>query len=73
MNYQPRNSDTSPLFRKSAVLKFKGKINLENILFISKSINNLLPSLFKNWFGFSSDTHKYNASWSFNDKLLKYS
>ena len=73
MNYQPRNSHTSPLFRKAAVLKFKDKINLENILFISKSINNLLPSLFNNWFVFSSDTHKYNTSWSSNDKLQKYS
>ena len=70
MNYQPRNSHTSPLFRKAAVLKFKDKINLENILFISKSINNLLPSLFNNWFVFSSDTHKYNTSWSSNDKLI---
>ena len=52
MNYQPRNSRTSPLFRKAAVLKFKEKINLENTLSISKSINNLLPSLFNNWFVF---------------------
>ena len=73
MNYQPQNSHTSPLFRKAAVLKFKDKINLENILFISKSINNLLPSLFNNWFVFSSDTHKYNTSWSSNNKLPKYS
>ena len=50
------NSHTSPLFRKAAVLKFKGKINLENILFISKSIYNLLPFPFNNWFVFSSDT-----------------
>ena len=73
MNYQPQNSHTSPLFRKAAVLKFKDKINLENILYISKSINNLLPSFFNNWFVFSSDTHKYNTSWSSNDKLQKYS
>ena len=62
MNYQPRNSHASPLFRKAVVLKFKGKINLENI-FNSKSINNLLHSLFNNWFVFFSDTHKYNTSW----------
>ena len=73
MNYQPRNSHTSPLFRKAAVLKFKDKINLENVLFVSKSINNLLPSLFNNWFVFSSDIHKYNTSWSSDDKLQKYS
>ena len=73
MNYQLRNSHTSPLFRKAAVLKLKDKIKLENILFISKSINNLLPSLFNNWFVFSSDTQKHNTSWSSNDKLQKYS
>ena len=73
MNHPPRNSHTSPLFRKAAVWKFKDNINLENILFISKSINNLIPSLFKNWFVFSSDTHKYNTLWPSNDKLQKYS
>ena len=73
MNYQPQDYHTSPLFRKVAVLKFTDKINLENKLFISKSINNFLPSLFNNWFVFSSDTHKYNTSWSSNDKLQKYS
>ena len=50
MNFQSRNSHTSPLFRKTSVLKFKDKINLENILFVSKYINNLLPSLFNNLF-----------------------
>ena len=73
MNYQHRNSHTSSLFRKAAVLKFKDKINLENILFISKSINNLLTSLFNTWFVFSSYTQKYNTTWSSNDKLQKYS
>ena len=48
MNFQLRNSHTSLLFRKNSVVKFKDKINLENILFISKSFNNLLPSLFNN-------------------------
>ena len=38
MNYQPRNSRTSPLFRKAAILKFKDKINLENILLANLSI-----------------------------------
>ena len=73
MNLQPRNSHTCPLFRKTSVLKFKDKINLENILFINKSINNLLLSLFNNWFVFSSDTRKYNTSWFSNDKLQKHS
>ena len=72
MNFQPQNSHTSPLFRKTSILKFKDKINLENILLVSKSVNNFLP-LFNNWFVFSSDTPKYNTSWSCYDKLQKYS
>ena len=73
MNFQPRNAHTSPLFRKTSVLKFKAKNNLENILFISKSINNLLTSLFNNWFVFNFDTHKHTNSWSSNDNLQKHS
>ena len=46
MNFQPQNSKTRPLFRKTSILKFKDKINVENI--INKSINNLFPSLFNN-------------------------
>ena len=56
MNFQPRNCHTSLLFRKISVLKFTDKINVEDILFISKSFNNLLSSPFNNWFVFSSDT-----------------
>ena len=37
MNFQPQNSPTSLLFRKTSVLKFKDKINYKNILFIGKS------------------------------------
>ena len=73
MNFQPQISHAIPLFRKTSVVNFKDKINLENILFISESINNLLPSIFNNWSVFSSDIHIYNTSWSFNDKLQKYS
>ena len=67
----PESNISHKLYAESTFVLFK--INLENILFISKSINNLLPSLFNNWFVFSSDTHKYNTSWSSDDKLQKYS
>ena len=72
MNFLPWNSHTGPLFRKNFILKFKDKIDLENTLFISKSINNLLPFLFIIWFIFSANTHIYNTSGSSNDKLQKY-
>ena len=56
INFQPRNFHTSPLFKQNSILKFQDKICLENILFVSKSLNNLLPSVFNTWFTFSSDT-----------------
>ena len=55
INLQPRNFHTSPLFKQNSILKFQDKICLENILFVSKSLNNLLPSVFNTWFTFSSD------------------
>ena len=36
--------------QKSSILKFQDKICLENILFVSKSLNNLSPSVFSTWF-----------------------
>ena len=43
INFQPRNSHTNPLFKQNFILKFQDKICLENILFVSKSLNNLSP------------------------------
>ena len=37
INFEPRNSRTSPLFKQSPILKFWDKICLANILFASKS------------------------------------
>ena len=73
MNFQPQNSQISPLFKKPSVLKFKNKINLENCILISKSINNLLPSLFSSSFRFSSDTLNYEKSLSSLANLHKTS
>ena len=62
INFQPRNSHTSHLFKQSSILKFQDKISLENILFVSKSLNNLSPSVFNTWLSFSSDQHDYETS-----------
>ena len=45
INFQPKNFHTSPLFKQKSILKFQDKICLENILFVSKSLNNLSPSI----------------------------
>ena len=71
INFQPCNSHSSPLFKKRSVLKFSDKVNLESTLFVCKSINNLLPSLFNNWFLFSSDQHNYETFWFSLDNLHK--
>ena len=39
INFQPRNFHASPLFKQNSILKFQDKISLENILFVSKSLN----------------------------------
>ena len=72
INFQPRNFHTSPLFKQNSILKFQDKICLENILFASKSLNNLLSSVFNTWFNFSSDQHNYEASGSTQGNLIKF-
>ena len=51
--FPSRNSHTWPLFKLSKFLKSFDKTALEKCIFISKSLNGLLPSIFNNWFKFS--------------------
>ena len=71
INFQPRNSHTSHLFKQSSILKFQDKIFLENNLFISKSLSKLSPSVFNTWFSFSSDQLNYETSNSTQGNLTK--
>ena len=57
--------------KQNSILKFEDKISLENILFISKSLNNLSSSVFNTWFSFSSDQHNYETSSSTQGNLIK--
>ena len=61
MNFQSIDSHSSSLFRSNHILKLEEKIRKENILFISKSFNNLLPPIFKSWSNFCSDVHNYHT------------
>ena len=72
INFQPRNFHTSPLFKQNFVLKFQDRICLENILFVSKSLNNVTPSVFSTWFSFSADQHNYETSSSTQGNLTKF-
>ena len=70
INFQPYNSHTSPQCKQNFILKFQDKICLENTLLVSKSLNNLTPSVFSTWFIFSSDQYSHETS-SFTQGNLK--
>ena len=46
---------------------------IDNIFFISKAINNILPSIFKNWFQFCYNIHHYSTTFSIKDHYHKKS
>ena len=71
MNIQSRDSHSSPIFRSNHILKLEDKILIENILFTSKSFNNLLPPIFKSWFAFCSDVLNYQTVSYTADKIFK--
>ena len=71
IDFQPMNFHTSPIFQQNSILKFLDKICRENVLFVSKSSNNLSPSIFNTWFSLSSDQHNYETSSSTQGNLMK--
>ena len=71
MSFQSKDSHSSPLFRFNHILKLQDKILIENILFINKSFNSLLPEIFKSWSIFCSDLHNYHTVSSTADKIFK--
>ena len=72
INFQPRNSHTSSIFKQNSILKFQDKICSKNILFVSISLNNLTLSVFSRWFSFSSDQHNYETLSSTQGNLTKF-
>ena len=45
-------------------LKSFDRALLENCIFISKPWKGILPSIFKNWFKFSFESHSHDTRWS---------
>ena len=63
-----------PFFsKKKNIPKFSGKTVIDNILFISKAMNNMLPPIFKNWFQFCYNIHHYSTTFSIKGHLHKKS
>ena len=69
MNFKDQLFHSSPLFSSNNILKFGDKITLENILFVSKSINTQVSSIFNDWFTFSGNLHRYETCWSATNHL----
>ena len=70
MCFECRNAHSNPCFCRHEEIKLPDKILLENCLFISKSVNFNLHSVFNHWFTFSSDSRNYETS-SSSKGLLK--
>ena len=47
----------------------KIKVKIENCLFLNICNNNKLPSIFTNWFSFSSMSHNYQTSFASKGNL----
>ena len=73
MNFQSRDSHSSPLFKSNHILKLEDQILMEHILFINKSFNNFPPPVFKSWFTIYYDVHNYHAVSPTIDKTFKLS
>ena len=69
MNFKDQLFHSRPLFSSNNILKLGDKISLENIIFVSKSINRQVPSIFYDWFTFSGNLHRYETCWSVTDHL----
>ena len=69
-NFKQRNCHTSPLFEEYVILKLIVKVYVENILFLNKCINNILPPIFNDWCTFVLAQHSYQTS-STKEKLFE--
>ena len=67
--FQPQSSLSNSCLQKNKILKFSDKTIIDNIIFISKALNNMLPSIFKNWFQFCYNIHDYSTTFSIKDHL----
>ena len=69
MSFKDQLFHSSPLFSSNNILTLGDKITLENILFVSKSINRQVPSICYDWFTFSGNLHRYETCWSVTNHL----
>ena len=61
MNFRDKLLHSSPFLSTNNILKFGGKITLENILFVNKFVIRQVFSTFYDWFTFSVSLHRYES------------
>ena len=70
ISFKACNAHSSPLFHYSKIIKIADKVKIENCLFVNKYTNNKLkPSIFTNWFTFSSMSYNYQTSFGSKGNL----
>ena len=69
INFKDQLFHSSSLFSSNSILKFGGKITVENIIFVSKSISKQVPFIFIDWFTFLGNLHRYETCWSTTNHL----
>ena len=63
------NEHTTPLFSKANILKFIDFIQMENSIFINKSVSGSLHSLFSQVYLFANDHQNCNTRFASNGPL----
>ena len=69
MFFSDFNEHTTPLFSKAKILKFIDFIQMENCIFVNKSVSDSLHPLFSQVYLFVNDHHKYNTRFVSNGLL----
>ena len=69
MNFKDQLFHSSPLFSSKNILKIGDRITLHNIIFICNFISRQDPSVYYDWFTFSTNLHRYETCWSVTNHL----
>ena len=61
MSFSPTDAPSSPIFKDLNILQLNDLIKTNNIIFVHKTLNDLSPSHFKNFYELHTPNHNYNT------------
>ena len=70
INFASYRSALDPLYKTSKILKLCDSIKLQNLFYVTNSINGYLPSTLKNTFTLTKNAHKYNTRGSAQHQIV---